>query len=103
MLKDYERKDKLESLASYFRIHALPWGELRAALFIQDRWRRYVHARALETDTIFAWMNEARADLPPSWPLLQPSDGPGLIRLPRRGRARSCGADPSEGRAPSPP
>ena len=62
VLKDYERKDRLEHTVAYFQMTALPWGELRAALLMQIQWRRYVASRALNTSTIFALVNEAKSE-----------------------------------------
>ena len=62
VLKDYERTDRLEHTVAYFQMTALPWGELRAALMLQIQWRRYLASRALNTNTIFALVNEAKSE-----------------------------------------
>ena len=62
VLKDYERKDMILSIGSFMRIISLPHGELRCALFIQDRWRRWLNNHALKHDSIYRRMHESKSD-----------------------------------------
>ena len=62
VLRDYERKDRMQSIGSYLRIASMPRCELRSALFIQDRWRRWINNHAMNHDSIYKAVHESKSD-----------------------------------------
>ena len=62
VLRDYERNDKMQSIGSYLRIASIPRCELRCALLIQDRWRRWINNHAMQHDSIYKAVYESKTD-----------------------------------------
>ena len=61
VLKDYDRKDQMQDVASFWAIAALPRGELRSAVFVQYAWRRYQRrAASVSAIGVSKLVNEAK-------------------------------------------